>query len=337
MHHARSVAMSKKRSRLPGVKRQQVCLVSFHTLSLHGSVEIGLQREGERRVIAAFEFFQQRRAHEAGESAGETSAESRAGRGGSKKSLAMQRRAVGFLAGEKSGSDLHRVGTELKGRPDAMGLRDASGRDHRPARDFSHLRHERKRARERVLGRTQEARTMSACIGTRRDDHIDAGLIECGGFFERRSGTHGQNAALGAFKQDFGIWDAKHETEHLGAQFENHLHLLLKREIVRWLDGRHRNAETFINRRKLPQTERVMLRCHHFCAWIMSRYPQVDVEGLRRGSLQIVNHLAHLIRRQMMRSEGAESACIRNSGSEPHRRQSAAKRTLYNRMLDADA
>ena len=61
---------------------------------------------------------------------------------------------------------------------------------------------------------------------------------------QRRRGSRGQNAASGAFAEDFGTWDAKHETEHLGPQFENHLHLLLKREIVWWLDGRHRNAET---------------------------------------------------------------------------------------------
>jgi hypothetical protein len=100
---------------------------------------------------------------------------------------------------------------------------------------------------------SQEARTMPARVGTRRHDQIHACLIECGGLFQRRRGSRGQNAASGTFAQDFGTWDAKHETEHRRPQIENHLDLLLKAEIVRWLDGRRlrcRDAHKCANCRK---------------------------------------------------------------------------------------
>ena len=241
-------------------------------------------------------------------------------------------RCAGFLGCEEGGSYLHAFRAEHERRCDSARVGDTScGDDRRPnlLRDDSDERH---RADERVFGLGEERAAMPTRFRARRNDHVDACLVQRESLVRSDSRADRDDPASAAGLQHVVARNTKDEAQRSRCRRDDRLDLLLERRgesigIVRRAHGEllvegaqavHRPGEPFLR---------------HLClGYIVRGHPEVDRERARRCRAKLRGQRRDLARLEVVGSEGAQSTRIGHSRHERDARQSAAKWPLNDRI-----
>ena len=116
-----------------------------------------------------------------------------------------------FVGGEERRADLHSLGTQRKRGDDPPGVGDAAGGDDRRPYLLDGDPDQRQRPDQRVLRLRQEGSAMTARLGSRRDDDVDAGLVESHCLVGRRGGPEGDDSGVPEGGEHTLVGDAEDE------------------------------------------------------------------------------------------------------------------------------
>ena len=187
-------------------------------------------------------------------------------------------------------------------------------------------RDERQRADERVLGHPEEGAAMPARLRARRDNHIDARVVERHGFVGRRGRPEGDDPALAQRIEQPGVRDAEHEAERRGTCLQDRLGLLLEAR-GEALRIRRRLRTHLVVDRPQPRDRVVEAGAGHLgLGEIVVRHPEVERERARRRLAKLAGDGGDRRRIEVVHAERSQAARAGDGGDELDARQAAAER-----------
>ena len=104
--------------------------------------------------------------------------------------------------GKRRGVGHHQHGVERQCRHHAAPIRDGASRDNRDFDAIGHLRNQRQRSGERVLGRPEKRWPVTARFEAGRDNRIEPRLFQSLGFLDCRGRADGEDPSLAAGLQN---------------------------------------------------------------------------------------------------------------------------------------
>ena len=183
-----------------------------------------------------------------------------------------------FVGGEEGRADLYSLRTQCERGDDPAGVGDAARCDHGRPYLLDGDPDERQCSEQGVLRGSEEGSAMTARFGTRRDDDVDARLVECYGFVRGRGGPEGDDSAVPEGGENALVGDAEGEAESRRPYVEDRRGLVLEPRGEALGLWRCSDTHLFVERRKSPDRRVEALAGHLGFGQVVIRDPEVQRE-----------------------------------------------------------